>query len=327
MGIIEEIRAAQSLPQENIAIGHEMEVHIPKHMKMPVNTFIGIMNNKMIFGYMANFNKPTKEFVFYYDYREVSTDFKLGNVLIYLPTLHLYQLFEDVDKYSEYINRMREFDFTEEIFARQLVLISAAHNFIVKCENSKTLIKRIVEVIHKKPIRKQVDGYWIQLTFDIIFSNFLQERDFFEEISRKVRNESFTLPVHGEENKFIENNTASLHVKDKEKITKRLKHIEKYIMQAKKVQTYNHCAIGAVDSNCKNATISAKSINKSSDNKSAVRNWIRVNPISGMISQKEYRKKFFDDTGIDINANTWGKHASGLVERCGSQHAYYKMAK
>lgn len=62
------------------------------------------------------------------------------------------------------------------------------------------------------------------------------------------------------------------------------------------------------------------------DSKSIVEKWILNNPIHGLISQVEYRQRFFNDTNRVIHNNTFGKYASKyLIASNSNGKTYYSM--
>ena len=324
MSVISELRHILS-HNTGINISSIIENHIAKYQDMPLKTFVGIMNNQEAFAYMSNsrFCNNPKEFIYHFDYRDVSANFVLGNVLIYLPSMYLYQLFTTIDEYKKYITRLTTDTFDQQILSKQLVLISAEHKFIIKCENKKELINNIKQVLEEYKVKKVVDNLWAQLTFDVSVSSFIQEQNLFARIIDRVRNDSIHVPRHTEaDNKFVENDVSIMHDKKYDKILQRLKTIEKYVMQCNVVN--NHCIIT-------NGTVNNSALNISQPpitNKKIVEDWIAKNPINDGVQQSEYRAKFLADTSVKIHPNTWGKYASHLIEgyKAGSKNMYRMKA-
>lgn len=60
---------------------------------------------------------------------------------------------------------------------------------------------------------------------------------------------------------------------------------------------------------------SVNTINKpKKSDKSILDDWLKINPIEGRIKPADYREKFFNDTGVIIHPNTFGKVASKYIE-------------
>jgi hypothetical protein len=300
-----------------------IRVHIENYSRMPIECLEGILYNQEVFKYIINNESiPEKEFTFYHNYLEVSAKFAIGKVLIYMPDLCIYQLFATITDYKSYLTRMAKNAFTSEVFARQLVLISAAHNFIIKCENRPELIDSIKETMGLQPITVQPCGIYAQLKFkETLVTSFVQEQQLFEQIIKRVSDESIHVPRHGSDNRFVEFDISPLHAKNKEnplhineEILQKLEKLEEYIMQNKTNYTFNYCNGIAIQSKIGEINNNVKKKSKSETEKAAVHDWIRNNPIDGQILKDEYRAKFLADTCIVIHPNTWGKYANELIE-------------
>ena len=62
-------------------------------------------------------------------------------------------------------------------------------------------------------------------------------------------------------------------------------------------------------------------INKQ-NNKDILEDWLKSNPIKDRIKPSDYRQQFFDDTGVNIHPNTFGKIASKYVNTISSGRYY-----
>jgi hypothetical protein len=257
------------------------------------------------------------EFTADYSYVDVSAKFSYGNVLIYVPILGLYQLFNDISSYQTYLDRMKLNNMNNLLF-RQLVLISAEHKFILRCENKIELIEKIKNILNTNIVDIKESPTYVQLTFDgLRVSSFAEEQVLFEKIMRQVLDVSVYIPRHNGDNKFVENDMNCTN----KSVMKMLKNIENYVMQAKTIVNVNPS--GVIQGNV-SITVVNKS-NPTNDNKEKLINWLQANQIDDKILQSEYRQKFFNDTGINIHSNTFGKCASKYVDSFSSNgKGYYK---
>ncbi len=273
-----------------------------------IDVLSNIANNQqlLISIFNAEYGINPIEFSPYYCYSEVSIKFKFGNVLIYIPILGLYQLFDNVEKYQLYLERMQDKQINNLLF-QQLVLISAEHKFILRCENKPELIDKIKLILNTNIVDiKESPGY-VQLTFNTLkVSNFAQEQIYFEKIMRHILDAPIYIPRHGNDTKFVENDITYT---DKS-VIKMLKNIEKYVMQCNTVKGGNVTNI-VIEGN---GTINLVNKVKNTDDKySIVDNWLKANPINEKILQSDYRKKFLDDTGCVMHNGTFGKRAAKFV--------------
>lgn len=68
---------------------------------------------------------------------------------------------------------------------------------------------------------------------------------------------------------------------------------------------------------------SVNTINKpKKSNKDILEDWLKVNPIEGKIDQNEYRQKFFDDTGVKMLPNPFGRAASKYIKSVSGGRCY-----
>jgi hypothetical protein len=292
---------------------------------MPLRTFTGIMNNQAMFRYISG-DLHAKEFTYYYNHDEVHKKFAMGNVLIYLPNLQLYQLFDDLEMYKKYIIRIDDYGFDRSIPVYELILITIEHKFIVRCDNSEKLISDIKRILPGK-MEQNIDGPFAELIFDRMVSSFEQEQVLFRLIIESVPDSSIRVPVHKDHNdyntNFVEHSVSPLYGPRNEEIIELLERIENSIKSIKPT-VYKYCN---VNNDCTSVTnaVNRKTVSKPKvDNRKIVEDWIANNPIIGSIPQVEYRQKFFDDTKIVIHPNTWGKLASHLLEKCGPQKSHYR---
>ena len=193
---------------------------------------VNLINNHELLVKLTNskFTFLKIEFTFYHNYIDVTKKFVFGNVLIYIPLLGLYQLFDNIEKYKIYLERIQEMKINDMLF-RQLVLISAEHKFILRCENKPELIDKIKHALDVNVVSVDEKPTYVQLTFNTInVSSFVQEQNLFERITQSVLNNSIYIPRHSNDNKFVEHdiNHATAN------IVNMLKNIEKHIMQVGK---------------------------------------------------------------------------------------------
>lgn len=193
------------------SISSMIERYIPDYDTMPIRVLLGIMKNQNAFRRLTiNYNI----FKYYYNYSKVSAIFTAENILIYLPEFHLYQLFDDIERYKMYMNSIGRDCFYNgpiEYIAYQLVLINSEHNFLLKCENNVALIEKICKIFEKHKVVKTVDGLWIQLVFNSHVKGFVQEQNLLQSVYSRVPNESIHIPRHNSiDNKFIENRIPNI---------------------------------------------------------------------------------------------------------------------
>lgn len=273
---------------------------IVSYPNISIDVLSNIANNQqlLISIFNAECGLNPIEFSPYYCYSEVSVKFEFGNVLIYIPILGLYQLFDNVEKYKLYLDRIQDKQINNLLF-QQLVLISAEHKFILRCENKPELIDKIKLILNTNIVDiKESPGY-VQLTFNTLkVSSFAQEQIYFEKIMRNILNAPIYIPRHGNDTKFVENDITYT---DKS-VIKMLKNIEKYVMQSKIVVNIGDVSGGNVSVNINSET--------KNDDKTKLIEWLEANPINGKIIQSAYRQKFLDDTGIILHPNVFGKGAS-----------------
>lgn len=133
----------------NAKICNIIKRNIDNPNSIPLDTFICILKNQELFEHMSKY----KEFKYYYSYDLVSQKFTEGNVLIYLPNMKLYQLFDNVGKYNNYIQHMSDYQ-EQNLFQR---IINVVPNYSIKTprhdilDEIKQKLENIEQYIMKVP--------------------------------------------------------------------------------------------------------------------------------------------------------------------------------
>ncbi len=295
-----------------------IKVYISDDLNISLSMISGILRHQEIFVNIFNLvcygmNLPKLEFSAYHTYSTVGSKFKYGNVLIYVPELELYQLFDDLEKYKAYLKRMQDNEVDLEFC--QLVLISAEHKFILRCENNPELISKIENILGSNTEITEFSSY-VQLTFGSIkVSSFIQEQALFEKITRDILDGSIHVPRHGCDSRFVEN---KFNCEDRS-VTEILENIERYVMQIGNSNII--CSIGDIT----NSTVNINMTNTRPDNNTILEQWLIDNPINGRVLQDNYRQKFLNDTGIMMTNNTFGKSAKKYIQGyTNNGKGYYK---
>ena len=256
-------------------------------------------------------------FSFYHSYFSIVERFTVNRVLIYLPSLKLYQLFDSIATYSEYVETMNQSEYN--IFlAKRLVLISEPHKFTIICNNNSELISRISNIVDCLPEVTTISDSLVQLMFNKAVSSCIQEETLFSII--KQLDSSIRIIRHDKDNKFLEVNHCNKYISYKlDEILKKVDNIKPVININDSGDYHNIVVYG-------NNT-STNTVNNQS-NESIVRDWITSNPFEGRMEQSQYRNKFLEDTKIVIHPNTWGKYAKGLlISKTSNGRSYYEFKK
>lgn len=198
----------------------------------------------------------------------------------------------------------------------QVVPATDKQKVVFVCSDNKNLIDDLIKEIYcitKSEILQQQNKNFIEVTLvDIVKNNIDEALKFVVEIRGKVmrRNRKLyelikQIEIHSTMSglQYIKYNiTESIKCDNKHPVDKILKTINAELEIYNMQKNYHH----------------------TQDKKLLVQNWVKNNPFEGEIDQLKYRKKFLDDTKVDIKAITWGKHASELLRAIngGSKRVY-----
>ena len=248
------------------------------YMDTPFSKLCYIKDNEELFIGLTNCIRTLNEFTFYHTYETICKKFVTGNVLTYLPTFRIYQLFDNIEKYGLYVDRISNSKY-KTFPIKQLVLISEPHKFIVCCNDDEVLVNKISNTIGGiKPEIIKLNGY-LQLMFNKPVSSVFEDRQLFEIISDLDPN--IYIPKHKDDNKFLEVDVCHHFTKYVNDNIEKIEELIKKIDDIKPSITIGNTTNSSISFG--NGNIINK-VNTLSD-KDTVRRWIANHPFEGRIEQ------------------------------------------
>jgi hypothetical protein len=207
---------------------------------VPLQVLIGCVKEFELFKWVTQSCTDIRLSKAYYDINLALVDLPVDGILLYLPLISIYLLFDCVDMYKKYIKDIFHSDICYNNRIVQIVMINNKHKFIISCTNDEKLISDLKKVLRSDcEIIKNED--MVQLTFNnIVVSSREDEIELFRKLKEKISHSSLSLLVVKDslfsQKRYIEADVSNLlvmHTHDQKimnsKMMKRLDDIWSYL--------------------------------------------------------------------------------------------------
>lgn len=201
----------------------------PCSINVPISVLIGCVKYHDLFKWVTESYTSVRLSKVYHDINVALLDLPADGILLYLPMLSIYLLFNDADTYKLYVNNIFNSEICYNSKIVQIVMMNNKHKFIISCADDEFLIATLKKVLRSDcEVAKNED--MVQLTFSNIFvSSREEEIKLFQKLKDKINHSSLSLLVVKDslisQKRYIEADVSKfleMKIDDQEKVNKKM---------------------------------------------------------------------------------------------------------
>lgn len=247
-------------------------------VNVPLQVLISCIKYHELFKWVTESCTTVRLSKVYHDINIALLDLPVDGILLYLPILSIYLLFDNVDSYKQYVNNIFNSEICYNSKIVQIVMMNNKHKFIISCTDDENLINTLKEVLRSDcEVAKNED--MVQLTFSNIFvSSRDEEIKLFQKLKEKINHSSLSLLVIKDslisEKRYIEADVSKLlkmKIVDQEKIDKKM------MKRLDDIWYYLKSQPSVVNITINNINQPTHIFNDVKDAREALINWINMN--------------------------------------------------